>query len=221
MEFKSNLQIQAYKLIRQQIIYADLYPGKKVSEKILEESLRIGRTPIREALILLRQQGLVNTIPQSGNYISLIDLNSAKNARFVRENLERQIMIECCTKIEDQKRKILETLLFEQKKAIYNKDSRDFFHNDNLFHKVCYEIAGREEIWQWLEMQNTHLERFRWLRLKTEELKWEKIIEQHYQLFDALINKNPEEVDFLTSTHLHLMLDEQNTILATHPKYFN
>ncbi|HAX1323739.1 TPA: GntR family transcriptional regulator, partial [Enterococcus faecium] len=76
------------------------------------------------------------------------------------------------------------------------------------------------EVWQWLENNNTHLERFRWLRVKTEGLKWEKIMEQHYQLFEALTKQDPEEANFLTSLHLHLMLNEQNIVLATHPKYF-
>ncbi|ALZ53410.1 GntR family transcriptional regulator [Enterococcus faecium] len=217
---KTSLQNQAYQSIRRQIIYADLEPGKKVSEKKLEETLSIGRTPIREALIQLRQQGLVDTIPQSGNYISLIDLDSAKNARFVREHLERQIMLECCAKMNNQKRRILETIISEQEKAVSQKNARSFFHNDNLFHKACFEIAEREEVWQWLENNNTHLERFRWLRVKTEGLKWEKIMEQHYQLFEALTKQDPEEANFLTSLHLHLMLNEQNIVLATHPKYF-
>ena len=58
---KSSLQSQAYQAIRKQIIYADLEPGRKISEKALEEHLAIGRTPIREALIQLRQQELVYT----------------------------------------------------------------------------------------------------------------------------------------------------------------
>ncbi|HCD6694433.1 TPA: GntR family transcriptional regulator, partial [Enterococcus faecium] len=200
---KTSLQNQAYQSIRQQIIYADLEPGKKVSEKKLEETLSIGRTPIREALIQLRHQGLVDTIPQSGNYISLIDLDLAKNARFVREHLERQIMLECCAKMNNQKKQVLETIIAEQEKAVSQKNARSFFHNDNLFHKACFEIAEREEV-----CNNTHLERFRWLRVKTEGLKWEKIMEQHHQLFKALTMQDPEEANFLTSLHLHLMLDE-------------
>ncbi|HAP8631210.1 TPA: GntR family transcriptional regulator, partial [Enterococcus faecium] len=50
--------------------------------------------------------------------------------------------------------------------------------------------------------------------------KWEKIMEQHHQLFKALTMQDPEEANFLTSLHLHLMLDEQNVVLTTHPKYF-
>ena len=45
-------------------------------------------------------------------------------------------------------------------------------------------------------------------------------MEQHYQLFEALTKQDPEEANFLTSLHLHLMLNEQNIVLATHPKYF-
>lgn len=220
MTMNSSLQNQAYQSIRNQIIYADLEPGKKVSEKKLEETLSIGRTPIREALIVLRQQGLVDTIPKSGNYISLIDLDSAKNARFIREHLERQIMLECCAKMDDKNKDILAKVIEEQEKAVANKDDRNFFYYDNLLHKVCFEIAQRKEVWQWLEGNNTHLERFRWLRVKTEGLKWERILQQHYQLFDALTHQDPEEANFLTSLHLHLMLDEQDAVLAAHPDYF-
>lgn len=63
----NNLQQQAYESIRKQIIYSELAPGSKISDKVLEEQLAIGRTPIREALIQLRNQELVKTIPQSGN----------------------------------------------------------------------------------------------------------------------------------------------------------
>lgn len=217
---QSSLQNQAYQSIRRQIIYADLEPGKKVSEKMLEETLSIGRTPIREALIELRQQGLVDTIPKSGNYISLIDLDSAKNARFVREHLERQIMLECCAKMNDKNKNILAAVIAQQEEAVAQKNDRNFFFHDNLFHQACFEIAERQEVWEWLDDNNTHLERFRWLRVKTEGLKWERIMDQHYQLFHALTHQDPEEANFLTSLHLHLMLDEQNVVLSTHPDYF-
>ncbi|MDU6522850.1 MAG: GntR family transcriptional regulator, partial [Enterococcus sp.] len=71
---ENSLQSQAYQSIRKKIIYSDLEPGKKISEKGLEGMFNIGRTPIRESLIQLRQQELVYTIPQSGTYVSQIDL---------------------------------------------------------------------------------------------------------------------------------------------------
>ncbi len=216
----TSLLTQAYQAIREKIIFSDLEPGKKISEKGLEEMLNIGRTPIREALIQLRQQELVYTIPQSGTYISLIDLSSAKNSRFVREHLERQIMIECCAKLTKETQKILESVIEEQEKALHAKDRRAFFYADNLFHKACFEIAGRQEVWSWIDDFNIHLERFRWLRISTEDLNWKVLIAQHHQVLEALINKDPEEADFLTATHLHMMLDEQEIVVNKFPDFF-
>ncbi|OQO69275.1 GntR family transcriptional regulator [Enterococcus villorum] len=216
----NSLQFQAFKAIRKKIIYCDLEPGKKISEKNLEEMLKIGRTPIRESLIQLRQQELVYTIPQSGTYVSKIDLKAAENARFTREHLERQIMIECCAKLDKQTSIILQTVLEEQEKAAAAKNERDFFAADNLFHEICFEIADRREIWTWLDDHNTHLERFRWLRVLTNGLPWETILEQHYNIFHALIAKNPEEVNFLTAFHSHMMLYEKETVVGRFPEYF-
>ncbi|WP_042354535.1 GntR family transcriptional regulator [Bacillus rubiinfantis] len=216
----SNLKAQAYNAIRKKIIYSDLEPGKKISEKGLEEMLEIGRTPIREALIQLKQQELVYTIPQSGTYISLIDLASAKNARFVREHLEKQIMIECCAKLTTETQRILETIIEEQEKAVKTKDRRAFFYNDNLFHSTCFEIAGRQEVWNWLDDHNIHLERFRWLRVSTEDLNWKTIMNQHYRLLKALIEKDVEEAYFLASVHLHMMLEEEEIVVNEYPGFF-
>ncbi len=171
-------------------------------------------------MIQLRQQELVYTAPQSGTYVSRINLYSAENARFVREQLEQQIMIECCSKLDHQTRIVLETILKEQEKAAQIKDERAFFRADNLFHEACFEIAGRKEVWNWLDDHNTHLERFRWLRVTIQGLPWETIMEQHEDLFRALVDKKPEEARFQTGLHLHMMLKEQETVTQRYPEYF-
>lgn len=84
-----NLQTSAYDQIRQDIIFCTLIPGQKISVKTMEDNLGIGRTPVREALVRLSQQGLVQTVPQSGTYVSRISLREAENARYVREHLEK------------------------------------------------------------------------------------------------------------------------------------
>lgn len=218
--FENKLQTQAFQIIREKIIFSEFPPGTKISEKNLEQLLNIGRTPIREALLQLRQQELIYTIPQSGTYVSKINLKSANNARFVREQLERKIMIECCSKITKQTSKILITILEEQKKYIILKDSKNFFHTDNLFHEACFEIAERKEVWDWIDHLNTHLERFRWLRVTIDDLDWEKILNQHLDIYESLIKKDTDEVDFLTSLHSHLMLQEQEKVIKEYPQFF-
>lgn len=87
----ANLQQQAYETIRKQIIYSELAPRSKISDKVLEEQLIIGRTPIREALIQLRNQELIKTIPQSGPFVSKIDIRSASLTHYTREKLENPL----------------------------------------------------------------------------------------------------------------------------------
>lgn len=218
--YSNTLQEQAYQAIRKKIIYCEFEPRRKISENDLTDMLNIGRTPVREALIQLRQQQLVYTVPQSGTYVSLIDLQSAQNARFVREQLERQIMMECCAKLTVRTQKVLDTILEQQLKAIDEEDKTAFFQTDNLFHQACFEIAGRLEVWHWLNTHNTHLERFRWLRLTTENLKWTPIIEEHHALYQAIIDRNPEEANYLAAVHLHMMAKDLEPVTTVYPDYF-
>ncbi|MCZ1230351.1 FCD domain-containing protein, partial [Enterococcus faecium] len=104
--------------------------------------------------------------------------------------------------------------------AVKINDERAFFRADNLFHEACFEIAGRKEVWNWLDDHNTHLERFRWLRVTIQGLPWETIMEQHYDLLKALVDKKPEEARFQTGLHLHMMLKEQETVTQRYPEYF-
>lgn len=215
-----SLQEQAYDAIRKMIIYGELAPGRKISEKELEERLHIGRTPIRESLLQLRKQKLIYAIPQSGTYVSKIDLQSADNARFVREQLERKIFIETTAKIDKKGKKILEAILEEQGNAALRQDREAFFHFDNVFHQTCFEICDRLEIWHWLDSNNTHLDRFRWLRLTVSDLKWEGIMDQHYAMLLAIQERNTDEIDFLLTLHLHMMLEEKQAVIEAYPDYF-
>ncbi|WP_086348825.1 GntR family transcriptional regulator [Candidatus Enterococcus clewellii] len=215
-----NLKSQSFQQIRRQIIFCELEPGVKISEKELEKQTGIGRTPIREALIQLRNEKLVYTIPQSGTYVSLVDMCSAANALFARETIEKEVMQECGVKLTAMGEKQLEIILAELNRALQMGNMKKYFEMDNAFYKTCYEIAGRAEIWHWLDASNTHFERYRWLRLQVPKLKWRKITEDYDDLFNALTSRNLSEVSFLTTMHLHLTIEEKSLVLQKFSDYF-
>lgn len=215
-----SFQSIAYDAIRQDIVCCRLVPGQKISAKGLEDSLGMGRTPVREALVRLGQQGLVSTVPQSGTYVSRISLHSAENARFVREHIEKRIAIETAAKIDDAGRERLEDLIEQQEQAVIERDALSFFQLDNRFHEELFRICGRHDIWQWLDASNTNLERFRWLRTQVQELDWHTIMDQHHLLMDAICSRSPEEAGFVVGVHLHLMTSEQDAVVAAFPDYF-
>ncbi|MFD1672106.1 GntR family transcriptional regulator [Agrilactobacillus yilanensis] len=221
MNFSNNMQHQAYLEISKRIMHSSYAPGDKISESSLEKDLDLGRTPIREALIRLRKDGLIEVIPQSGTYVSKINLDVAVNARFVRESIERKVMVEAASKAKTADIRALQNIVKAQHTAIKSNDYEAFFDLDEAFHRSFYEITDKKMVWDWLQTINVQLNRFRWLRLNLASLNWSKLVNDHNQLLAAVKAHEPEEAERLTINHLHLMLDEEQALVAAFPTYFS
>ena len=152
-EQETSLQDQSYHTIRRKIVYLDYKPGEKLGVKQLCDDLDMGRTPVREALVRLAQEGLVRTVPQSGTYVSPINLTLAESACYIREHLEKQVIVECCARATSAGIEQLDRAIALQEKAMAEEDRIGFFLSDNLMHHMIFSIkqirraiAGRDPI---------------------------------------------------------------------------
>ena len=220
-ESNFNLQSQAYKQIIGKILRNEYIPGQKISQKSIEKDLQLGRTPVREALLRLRRDGLIYTIPQSGTFVTKIDLDAAINARFIRENLERKIVYEAANTEDNLLLSQARDAIALQEKYAANGEYNKFFEADEEFHKTFYLTTNHAQVWDWLQTINTQFNRFRWLRLAISELPWNTLIEQHKEILDAVENHEPERADAAVAKHLHLMFEEEMTVLTSFPEYFD
>ena len=205
-EQETSLQDQSYHTIRRKIVYLDYKPGEKLGVKQLCDDLDMGRTPVREALVRLAQEGLVRTVPQSACYI--------------REHLEKQVIVECCARATSAGIEQLDRAIVLQEKAMAEEDRIGFFLSDNLMHHMIFSIACRSTVWSWLEETNADLERFRWLRAATQVLDNQDIVNEHKQIRRAIAGRDPIEASFLVSKHLHMMFRNQTEVLDQFPEYF-
>lgn len=219
-EQETSLQDQSYHTIRRKIVYLDYKPGEKLGVKQLYDDLDMGRTPVREALVRLAQEGLVRTVPQSGTYVSPINLTFAESACYIREHLEKQVIVECCARATSAGIEQLDRAIALQEKAMAEEDRIGFFLSDNLMHRMIFSIACRSTVWSWLEATNADLERFRWLRAATQRLDNQEIANEHKQIRRAIAGRDPIEASFLVSKHLHMMFRNQTEVLDQYPKYF-
>lgn len=211
---------EAYTKIKYKIIHFHYLPGAKVTESTFRKDLEMGRTPVREALIRIEREGLINVVPQSGTFITKINMNTATNGRFVRECIEPQIMLEAVMKITSQNYVNLSHNLAQQTEAITNRQPDLFFDLDQEFHREFYVAANKLEVWDWLQLNNMQLNRFRRLRLRVPNLKWETLSNQHVKILDTVRQRNVDELSFLLRNHLHLMLDEQESVIDQYQDYF-
>ena len=83
-----------YQTLRTDIIRMRLRPGERLSEKELGLRFGTSRTPVREAIVRLVDDGLIEVRPQRGTYVARISLQAVQRARFVRSALELAIIRE-------------------------------------------------------------------------------------------------------------------------------
>ena len=76
---------QIYQFLLNAIVTVRLSPGIGLKEKEVIKRLGVSRTPIREALLRLEDEGLVQIFPQSGTYVSKIKIEAVLESQFIRE----------------------------------------------------------------------------------------------------------------------------------------
>ena len=77
-----------YDTIRRKVLTLELPPGAALSENELAAALGVSRTPVRESLILLAEEGLVQVFPQVGSFVARVDPDGVADAQFLREAVE-------------------------------------------------------------------------------------------------------------------------------------
>lgn len=183
----------AYRVIKDNIMSLELKPGEVLSESDLAQKLNVSRTPIREVLIKLKSEKLIEVKPQTGTYVSLIDWNLIDQAVFMRYNLEKKVLEEAATNLNEDALIEMEKCLFAQK-LIKDKqnNSIEFHYLDNKFHKLLFEGTGKSGIWDAIANISTHYNRMRLLA----DIKKDKIylIDEHMQYLNIIKRKNEDKV---------------------------
>jgi DNA-binding transcriptional regulator YhcF (GntR family) len=108
---------QVYAALRDAIIRAELEPGRRLSENELAARFGVSRTPIREALVRLRDERLVAIVPQYGTFVSQISPQAVSDAQFLREALECAAIREAATLATEDDIALLEENLRAQERA--------------------------------------------------------------------------------------------------------
>lgn len=208
-----------YHLIREEIINLNFTPGLSISEKEISEKFNVSRTPVREAFVRLSQEGLLSIYPQKGTVVSLIDLSSVEEARFMREHLERAIVRLACEGFPQGKFLELEMNLKFQEMYVNNHDHKKLFEADEEFHKFIFEGCGKARIWTTISKMESDFQRIRVLRL-TSKLRWDQIYSQHVAINDAIQNKKPDLAEKIMTEHLTMVNFDKEQLKEEYTNYF-
>ena len=157
-----------------------LKPGQSISEVELAEALSLSRTPIREVLTKLREEHLVEVIPQVGTYISKINPQLISEASFMRYTLEKEVLKQACESFPKTSIYDLKKNMVLQEELIGQKGKETDFHNlDKEFHQIIFKGNQKENIWEAITRISTHYNRMR--LLSEMRYSYDEVIAQHVE----------------------------------------
>lgn len=218
-ESKDSTSKKMYHLLKERIINLNLTPGLSISENEISVKFNVSRTPVREAFVRLSQEGLLSIYPQKGTFVSLIDLSSVEEARFMREHLERAVVRLACEEFPKEKMLELEMNLKFQRMYMESHDHKKIFKADEEFHKLIFVGCNKGTIWANISGVESDFQRIRMLRL-TSKLRWDIIYTQHLGISNAIKDKNPDLAEKIMKEHLIMVNFDKNQLKLDYPDYF-
>ena len=194
----SSLSDQAYHRIKTEILTCELRPGQQIAQQQLVERYEVGKTPVREALQRLTQEGFVQPVPRFGYIIApitLSDIHEIYELRLITEPVAARLAAIRGSDVQlEQIRQAADKTYVYNERETYLEYLR---HNAN-FHYSIAVAAGNQRLADWIAKLLDELARVFHMGLdwrdRTEEMR-----AGHIVLVDALIDRDPERaVEIIT-----------------------
>lgn len=209
-------------------IYADLkvelvslvrLPGEPVSEARIASAYGVSRTPVREAILKLADEGLVEIFPQSGIFVSRIPVAALPETIIIRKSLEETTARMAAEHATSTKLLDLHTTLERQRDSCAAKDREAFHQADESFHAGIAEVAGYPGIWKLIQQVKVHVDRYR--RLTLPQIgRMAEVVAEHEQILQAIERRDPEGARAAMASHLERLLGDISETQTLNPEYF-
>lgn len=214
-----KIATRIHRRLRDDIISLRLAPGTVVSEKELAEAYRTGRTPIREALLRLSDEGLVEIVPKSGTRVTRIPAARLPEAIIVRKALEDITTRAAANRASTSDLMGLRAVLQRQHEAAEAADESAFHAADEAFHAEIAMVAGYPGIWSLVQQVKTQVDRYRLLTLP-QEGRMARVGRDHAAILEGLEARDPDAAAAAMAGHLDQLRLDIDVIRESYPDYF-
>lgn len=207
-----TLARQIYRLLRTLIVEMRLLPNRFLPEKDVSGHLNLSKTPVREALIRLADDGMVRIFPKSGTFVAPIDIDRVYEGYFVRSSLEASCAARLAGMRTDADIARLRTELARQRDALAREEHRAFYKLDNQFHDTLFAAAGIPHSRSLIAAATFDMERIRSFRLLYRILHVNEVMAEHTAVVDAVEKRDPTLARDAMLGHFGRMNDSIETL---------
>jgi GntR family transcriptional regulator, rspAB operon transcriptional repressor len=205
--------------LRAELVSLERLPGEPISEAELAKSYGFSRTPVREALRKLADEGLIEIFPQSGTFAARIPLAALPETIVIRKALEETSARLAAERARRSQVIALFAQLERQREASGAGDRNAFHQGDEAFHGAIAEAAGYRGIWTLVEQVKVHVDRYRRLTLP-QEGRMARAIREHAAIAAAIESGDGARAAQAMGAHLDGLLADIPNIRRLNPDFF-
>lgn len=199
----------AYDHLARRIVFMDYEPGQRLEEKQLMSDLELGRTPIREALLRLHADMVVESRPKSGYFvrpITMQSIRSAFEALYLIEGglAELAVKNECSREIQ-----LMDQSNEQMKEFVHKNNIRKLVEANETFHAYLAQCSRNEYLIQALARVRTEIKRLAYLSFSQEidpertlNAHYQSVLQEHEDMVRALRLRDAAKLNNLISIHI-------------------
>jgi DNA-binding GntR family transcriptional regulator len=210
--------VQVYEHLRNLIVNLQLTPATVLPRNQLVEYFGLSHTPIRDALTRLDDERLVEIFPQHLTRVRGIDVDSARQAHFLRVSVELEIVHFLAQTPNPGLERSLLALVAQQQAALDAGDLETFTVVDQKFHQKMYLAAHMPDLWAVVRNQSGNLDRVRRLHLPLNN-KAHSIMAQHSEISLSIGLGDAARAQTAVRTHLSGTMAELDALREKYPDY--
>jgi GntR family transcriptional regulator, rspAB operon transcriptional repressor len=197
-----------YEELKSAIVDLRLAPGDPLREATLADQLGVSKTPIREALTRLEQEGLVETTSFKGAVVTGYSRQDLLEIYELRELLENAAARTAAESMADADRDRLDRICRESRKLKKNHDAAGLAALISAFDDVLFEQVRNSRIRALIENLRAHLTRIGHL---TAEIpgRIEASVDEHEKIVQAIAARDPELAERQMREHIRSVRDDQ------------
>lgn len=201
IERPKSLTEMAIDRLRISIMEGDLSLGQALSETMLAKKFGVSKTPVREALFRLKQEGVIDIIPQKGSFVFLPDPKAVNDLCDFRAYVEPLALREAFSENNDDFMDSLEMTLLKMKRMLKRGDLVEYLRLDSEFHQLFFDHCKNPYLKEAYKLVSTKAAALR-SHLSMNELKASQSNVQHVELVAFLNDGKIDEAVKVITEHV-------------------
>jgi DNA-binding GntR family transcriptional regulator len=208
-----------YRELREDIVSMRRKPGEPIVEREIALARGVSRTPVREALLRLADEDLIEIFPQSGTFVARIPVSALPEAILMRTALEQTTARLAAERADGAQVARLRDLL-EHQRRVQARGDRDLFHEaDEAFHAAIAEASGHPGIWRFIEQVKMQVDRYRRLTLPVPG-RMKRVLAEHAAIVSAIEKHDGPGAAAAMAAHLENLRASIGDVRNLNPDYF-